>query len=127
MNERPDTEQIKAQLAAEIVRLIGERKLTATEASRQAGVSEDDLARLRAARLGPFSIDLLIDILNRFRQRVGVYVAPALASHARDGRRSIWEKIAGITASVPAEEWERLPSDLAQNLDHYLYGAKKSD
>ncbi len=31
----------------------------------------------------------------------------------------IWELAAQITASIPAEEWAKLPSDLAQNFDYY--------
>ncbi len=31
----------------------------------------------------------------------------------------IWELAAQITASVPAEEWAKLPPDLAQNFDYY--------
>lgn len=126
MDERPDTEQIKAQLAAEIVRLIEERKLTDAAASRQVGVAEVDIVWLRAAKLGGFSIDRLIDILNKFSQRVGVYVTPAPTKAPTD-HRPIWEKIAEITASVPPEEWEKLPTDLAANHDHYLYGAPKRD
>lgn len=34
-------------------------------------------------------------------------------------------KLAEIAAKVPAEEWAKLPKDLAENLDHYLYGAPK--
>jgi hypothetical protein len=40
---------------------------------------------------------------------------------------SIWEKIAAISASVPMEEWEKLPRDLAKNFDHYHYGAPKEE
>jgi hypothetical protein len=40
---------------------------------------------------------------------------------------SIWEKIAAISASVPIEEWEKLPRDLAKNFDHYHYGAPKEE
>lgn len=39
----------------------------------------------------------------------------------------IWETIAEIFADVPDEEWAKVPADLAQNLDHYLYGAEKED
>jgi hypothetical protein len=39
----------------------------------------------------------------------------------------IWETIAKIYADVPDEEWAKVPTDLAQNLDHYLYGAEKED
>ena len=30
-----------------------------------------------------------------------------------------------ISSDVPSEEWERLPTDLSKNLDHYLYGGPK--
>ena len=39
--------------------------------------------------------------------------------------RPIWEVIAEIGASVPEEEWAKVPTDLASNLDHYLYGTPK--
>lgn len=39
--------------------------------------------------------------------------------------RPIWEEIAEISASVPDDEWAKLPSDLSKNIDHYLYGAPK--
>ena len=32
---------------------------------------------------------------------------------------------AAIAQDVPDEEWERVPRDLAKNLDHYLYGTSK--
>lgn len=32
---------------------------------------------------------------------------------------------AEIAKDVPDSEWEKLPRDLAQNLDHYLYGTPK--
>ncbi len=30
-----------------------------------------------------------------------------------------------ITKEVPLNEWEKLPSDLSKNIDHYLYGIPK--
>lgn len=30
-----------------------------------------------------------------------------------------------LRATVPAEEWDKVPADLAENLDHYLYGSPK--
>ncbi len=32
-----------------------------------------------------------------------------------------------ISAQVPREEWEKLPSDLSKNIDHYLYGSPKDE
>jgi hypothetical protein len=39
--------------------------------------------------------------------------------------RPIWEIAEEIGRSIPPEEWEKIPKDLATNLDHYLYGAPK--
>ena len=38
---------------------------------------------------------------------------------------SLEEAFAAIAQEVPSEEWGRVPSDLAKNLDHYLYGTSK--
>jgi Arc/MetJ-type ribon-helix-helix transcriptional regulator len=38
----------------------------------------------------------------------------------------IWEAITEIGKKIPTEEWEQLPSDLARNIDHYLYGSPKA-
>ncbi len=32
-----------------------------------------------------------------------------------------------IANEIPEEEWEKVPTDLARNLDHYLYGSPKSE
>lgn len=37
----------------------------------------------------------------------------------------IWEVIAGIGNSVPREDWDKVPTDLSLNLEHYLYGDKR--
>jgi len=39
--------------------------------------------------------------------------------------RPIWEIVEEIGASVPDEDWEKVPTDGARNLDHYLYGAPR--
>lgn len=39
----------------------------------------------------------------------------------------IWEEISKIGASIPEEEWQKVPTDLAANLDHYLYGSPRKE
>jgi hypothetical protein len=39
--------------------------------------------------------------------------------------RPIWEQLIEIGSSVSNEEWKRVPTDLASNVDHYLYGKAK--
>ncbi len=42
-------------------------------------------------------------------------------------RRPIWEVVEEIGARIPPEEWQKVPSDLSQSLDHYLYGAPRPE
>jgi hypothetical protein len=43
-----------------------------------------------------------------------------------DGLGSILEIASAATKEVPADEWDRVPDDLSMNVDHYLYGSKKT-
>lgn len=40
---------------------------------------------------------------------------------------SILEMVSALTREIPEKEWERVPTDLSKNVDHYLYGGKKTD
>jgi Arc/MetJ-type ribon-helix-helix transcriptional regulator len=39
--------------------------------------------------------------------------------------KPIWEEFADIAASIPDEEWAKLPVDGAEQHDHYVYGIPK--
>ena len=39
--------------------------------------------------------------------------------------KPIWEVFQEISATVPAEVWDALPTDLSEHHDHYLYGTPK--
>lgn len=123
MNEQPDTEQIKAQFAREIARLIDDRKLSDAEAGERLSLAAADISRIRNSELSCFSIDRLIDLLNILDQHVEVRIRPG----APNALLSIVEHMAEVTANIPPEVWEKLPTDLAANHDHYLYGAPKRD
>jgi len=43
-----------------------------------------------------------------------------------DGLGSILEIASAATKEVPEDEWGRVPNDLSVNVDHYLYGSKKT-
>ena len=42
------------------------------------------------------------------------------------GLGSILEIVSAATKEVPEDEWGRVPDDLSINVDHYLYGSKKT-
>lgn len=39
--------------------------------------------------------------------------------------KSIWEDAQELSASIPFEEWKKLPRDLAKNFRHYRHGTPK--
>lgn len=43
-----------------------------------------------------------------------------------EGLGSILEIASAATKEVPEEEWDHVPDDLSINVDHYLYGSKKT-
>lgn len=69
-----DAEQLKATLAAQIIRVLDSRDLSTRRAGELTGIAAADFSRIRKARLDRFTIDRLMTILNRFDQRVEVTV-----------------------------------------------------
>jgi len=47
----------------------------------------------------------------------------ASKAEATPAHKPIWEEIEELTASIPDEEFLKLPVDGAQQLDHYIYGS----
>ncbi len=46
-------------------------------------------------------------------------------AHYDRSARPIEDLLQELAGEVPNEEWENLPNDLTNNLDHYLYGVFK--
>lgn len=56
-----------------------------------------------------------------------IAVEPAEIARPVPAVKPIWEVALELGASVPQEEWAKVPTDLARNLHHYLYGAPKEN
>jgi predicted XRE-type DNA-binding protein len=69
-----DTKLIKADLAAEIVGILRERRLTGAAAAKLVGIQTADISRIRNADLVRFTIDRLVHILNRLNRHVEMRV-----------------------------------------------------
>ena len=50
-------------------------------------------------------------------------VSAQLPDQYDDSVPPVWESVAKLGATVPAEEWDRVPTDLAAKLDRYMYGS----
>jgi predicted XRE-type DNA-binding protein len=85
---RPDAElqQLKALLAAEIVRVLNEGGLTVRMAEGITRVAAADFSRIRNANLGRFTVDRLMTILGRLGQDVDVVVTIRSRKGARTAR-----------------------------------------
>jgi len=69
-----DLEQIKAILAAEIIKTLDAEDLSVRNAQARTGIAAADYSRIRSADLGRFTVDRLMGILNRLGSRVEVSV-----------------------------------------------------
>ena len=69
-----DAEQVKAILAAEIIKALDREKLTVRAAHTRTSIAAADFSRIRSADLGRFTVDRLMTIINRLGSRVEVKV-----------------------------------------------------
>ena len=68
-------EQVRAIMAAKIIRTLDERKLSTRDAERLTGVGHSEFSRIRNAKLGRFTLDRMIEILGKLDQEVEVMVS----------------------------------------------------
>ena len=73
-HENADLTQLKALLAAEIIKALDREELTVRAAQATTGFAAADFSRIRNADLGRFTADRLMSILNRLGTRVDVKV-----------------------------------------------------
>jgi predicted XRE-type DNA-binding protein len=73
-HENADTEQCKAILAAEIIKTLDGEQLTVRAAHGRTGIAAADFSRIRNAKLGRFTVDRLISIINRLGSCVEVKI-----------------------------------------------------
>lgn len=71
----PDVAQLKAILAAEIVKKLDKEKLTVRAAHALTGIAAADFSRIRNADMSRFTVDRLVSIINRLGSRVEVKVS----------------------------------------------------
>ena len=69
-----DREQLRALLAARIIGVLDERKLTVRAAHELTGIAAADFSRIRQAKLDRFTIDRLMAVLAGLGQEVEVTV-----------------------------------------------------
>jgi len=69
-----DIRQLRAILAAEIIKTLDREGLSVRRAHSRTGIAAADFSRIRNADLGRFTVDRLMSIINRLGSRVDVRV-----------------------------------------------------
>lgn len=69
-----DLLQLKAILAAEIIKMMDRQALTVRAAHARTGIAAADFSRIRNADLGRFTSDRLMSIINRLGSRVEIKI-----------------------------------------------------
>jgi predicted XRE-type DNA-binding protein len=83
--ENPDLKQLKALLAAAIIKALDRERLSVRQAHARTGIAAADFSRIRNADLGRFTVDRLMSIINRLGSQIEVAVKvkrSAAAQHA---------------------------------------------
>lgn len=81
----PDAEShfLKAQIVAELHRLVGEQNLTQTKAGALMHISQPEVSRLFKGHFREYSVERLMDFLTAFDRDVEIVVRP----REKDGKR----------------------------------------
>lgn len=69
-----DVLQLKSILAAEIIKALDKQHLSVRQAHARTRIAAADFSRIRNADLDRFTVDRLMDVINRLGQRVDVAV-----------------------------------------------------
>jgi hypothetical protein len=89
----------------------------------------EDLERyiLRGVESGRFaSVDQAVALaVGRLEQSDLERPEPPQPAPLPPGYKPIWEVAREIAATIPDEEWAKLPTDGAEQHDHYIYGTPK--
>lgn len=82
-----DVRQTKAILAAKIIGVLDDEGLSTRKAEARTGVPQADYSRIRNVKLGRFTIDRLMTILNKLGRSVDVQVSIGPAAAEPEGDR----------------------------------------
>jgi predicted XRE-type DNA-binding protein len=87
-DQNADANQVKATLAAEIIKVLDRDALSVRSAQGRTGIAAADFSRIRNADLGRFTVDRLMSIINRLGSRVEVKIKVRRAEKVDHGVRA---------------------------------------
>ena len=85
-HKHADADQLKAILAAEIIKALDRQGLSVRVAQGRTGIAAADFSRSRNADLGRFTVNRLMSIINRLGSRVEVRIKVRRAETVEHGK-----------------------------------------
>lgn len=82
-------EQARAIIAAKIIRVLDERKLSTREAEKLTGVSHSEFSRIRNTQLRRFTLDRMITILGKLDEEVEVNITFKPRQHSNQRQNGV--------------------------------------
>ena len=73
-DEEAREELLKAELGAEIFRILEHRRLTQTKAARIMGVKQPEISRLKSGKFSYYSVERLMRFLHRLNCEVSIHI-----------------------------------------------------
>ena len=83
--EDANVRQLRAILAAEIIKTLDAERLTVRDAEARTGIAAADFSRIRQVKLDRFTIDRLMRILDRLNRDVRVRVSVSKQAPSASG------------------------------------------
>ena len=74
-DEEAKEELLKAQLGAEVFRILEHRKLTQTKAARILEAKQSEISRLKSGKFSYYSVERLMRFLERLNCEVSIHIA----------------------------------------------------
>ena len=84
-HKNADVDQVKATLAAEIIKVLEREKLTVRGAHGRTGIAAADFSRIRNADLDRFTVDRLMSVINRLGSTVEVKIKVRRSTEVEPG------------------------------------------
>ena len=101
------TRLAKAELARSISTVIAERRLTQREAARLLQIDQPKISAITRGRLGDFSLDRLLTLVNRLGMDVDITVSPN-PEPSRPARMTVHGATEAMAATSDANRSERV-------------------
>ncbi|BCH05664.1 hypothetical protein MesoLj131b_76630 (plasmid) [Mesorhizobium sp. 131-2-5] len=108
---------MKAQIAAEVSRLVQVKKLTQAKAGALLGIYQSEVSRLFKGHFREYPVERLMNFLAAMGQGVGIRFRPPPSWAAAPVASKIYDLVGALAKTLPSEKSELLQNSWPQPAD----------